>query len=325
MSTRTTIALAVIAAVLAVIALATRRAERSQESLATGPIFPGARWTEAASIQLAAGDDTVRLYKQAGQWLVATEGDHPADTAAVRGLLEKLELFDRRHLVSNNPATQATFQVDDASGTEVLLRDARSEPLAHFRLGKNGPDFRSQYVRPTGSAEVFLIPDYLRGSFDAARATWRDRTIFAFDPQRALRLMIQPEEAAPIDIHRTPAGDFVIAAADSVPAKKSLVESTIRALSTLRADAFPAAAISFEEAGLAPPLQQVRVDLEDGGARTLLIGRETEGDRIFVAAAGRETVFLLSKGRLGTLVRDLATLREESPAAAPPAAPSAGR
>jgi len=320
MRTRTTIALAVIAAILVVMTFVLRDCERKGESIRSGAIFPGLKRDLVARIELASAADTVRLHREAGRWRVATEGDAPADTAAVRGLLEKLAGFDRRYRVSANPEMQQTFEVDEASGTGVRLLDAGGGELAAFRLGKNGPDFRSQYLRPAASSEVFLIPDYLRGSFDAQRATWRERTIFAFDPQRVQHLTISAEQAPPVEIGRTAEGAFVILAPDSLPAKRSLVEATIRSLATLRADAFPEGPVSLADAGLAPPLQEVAVALEDGGRHALRIGRETEDARVYVAREGDETVFLLSKGRLGSLVRSLETLKEEPPA--PEAAPS---
>jgi len=322
MSTRTTMALAVVAAVLILLAVATRRAERSHEQIKTGAIFPDARVEDVAGIEIIAQQDTVRMFRQAGHWFVATEGGHPADTAAVRGLLDKLEAFDRRYLKSNNPAMQATFEVDEGSGDQARLLNEAGKALADFRLGKNGPDFRSQYIRPAGSSEVFLIPEYLRASFDAHRVTWRDRSIFAFDPLRAQRLFIQTEKGEAVEIVKTPAGDYVFATPDSLPAKKNVVEATLRALATLRADAFPDSALTAAEVGLAPPRQRIEVALEDGGRHELMIGRETSGSRVYVAKSGDETIFLLGKNRVGSLVRDPATLREQPPAEPPAGASS---
>jgi len=55
-------------------------------------------WESVAEIRLAAGEDSVRLYKQGGRWLVGTEGDYPADTTAIGGILDKAESFDQRYL-----------------------------------------------------------------------------------------------------------------------------------------------------------------------------------------------------------------------------------
>ncbi|MBP6875882.1 MAG: DUF4340 domain-containing protein [Candidatus Eisenbacteria bacterium] len=311
MKDRTILILAIVAVGLVGLALLTRRVEHSREQIKSGMIFPEARAEKVAAIEMIAKEDTVRLRREMGRWLVATEGDEPADTAAVRGLLEKLSSFDRKYRVSNNPAMQATFEVDDASGMEARLLDAQGKTLADFRLGKNGPDFRSQYFRPAASSEVYLIPEYLRGSFDVNRATWRERTIFAFDPVRVQRVFIQGEKES-FQIDKTPAGEFVFAGPDSVRAKSNLVQAIARTLSTLRADDFPDSVLTAQQAGLAPPRQRVRVDMEDGGSHELRIGRETSGSRVYVARDQDETLMLLSAGRVSALIRDAATLREES-------------
>ncbi|MCK4411962.1 MAG: DUF4340 domain-containing protein [Candidatus Eisenbacteria sp.] len=322
MRARTTIVLAVIAAVLVIIAISSRRAERSRERIDSGPIFPEAYWESAAEIRLIAGEDSVHLRKQGRRWLVRTEGDYPADTTAIRGMLEKAESFDRRHLRSTSPEMQATFEVDDSSGTEVLLSNDQGEALAHFRVGKNGPDFRSQYIRPVGSNEVFLIPEYLRSSFDARRATWRDRAIFNFEWERAQWLYMEPAEGEPVEIVKDLQGNYQISSPDSVPAKKNLVESTLRALARLRSDAFPDTVPTLTRAGLDPPRQRVEVRLEDGGYRALNIGNETEKSRVYVKKDDAPTIFLLTKGRLSSLIRDFETLKEEPPAAPPAPAPA---
>jgi hypothetical protein len=208
---------------------------------------------------------------------------------------------------------QKTFEVDDSSGTEVIFSGAGGRSLAHFRMGKNGSDYRSQYVRPVDSESVYLIPAYLKSTLDAHRATWRDRTIFAFDMQRVSRVLITPEGADEISIIKDDADNYVMMAPDSAGVKKNLIEATLRTLSNLRCDAFPDSVPSLADAGLEPPRERIEIFMEDGAVLALDIGDEVDEVRHYVKKDGDETLFLLSKGRVKNLIRKADELTEEPP------------
>jgi len=308
------LALVVVAAMLLLVAIMSQRSERSQERIAPGPIFPGLTAEAVADIQLTTDADTVHLVLQDDLWVVATEGHFPADTTAVGRLLEKLDIFDRRYRHSTNPEKQVTFEVDDASGTEVRLGDASGTALAHFRLGKNGPDFRSQFIRPVDSDEVFRLPDYLASAYQASRATWREKRIFTFDADKVGMILITPEEGEALHVGNL-GDDGYVFLPDSAAVKKQAIESAVRRLSNLRCDAFPDTVPSLEDAGLLPPLQQVEVMLTDGASHVLEIGatESEENARFYVKRAGKDTIYLLSRGQIGGLLPDRETLAEVSP------------
>jgi len=318
MKPKTMIMLAVLAVVLVVITFATRQCERRRESLASGPIFAQARWDDAAEIRIAATGDSVVLRKAGAVWLVASEGDQPADTAAVRAIFEKVRGFDRRYLRSRNPAEQQTFEVDDASATRVRFADAQGRVLADIRLGKNGSDYRSQYLRPAGSNDVYLIPEYLRSVFDLQRPTWRERSIFAFDAKKVTRLTFYPEGASPLTLAKAADGTFRVAGPDSFPVRQSVVESVLRSLSTLRCDGYPDSLPSLADAGLTPPKRRVEIELEDGPRHALVLGGENRNAQVYASRDDDPTIFLINKGRAGSLVRDVTALKETAPGTPPP-------
>lgn len=328
MKPKTTIILAAIAAVLVLIALLSTRTERKRETLASGPVFSGLTAETAGRIVLAGETKTVELVKQDDQWRVASEGNYPADAQAMQRLLETFPQLDRKHLRSRNPEMQSTFEVDDASGTEVTISDAAGKELAHFRIGKNGPDFRSHYVRPAGKDEVYLVPASLKSLFDPGRQTWRDKTIFAFGVDKVKQLDIRAAGAAPIALVKDDQGSFALIAPEAAPARKSQVESTLRTLSSLRCDAFPEAPPASVDVGLEPPEQSVSVVLDDGATLELQIGKEGDAARHYVRKAGDETIFLLNKTRLTGILRKLEDLKEtpadSAAAAAAPAPPEGG-
>lgn len=315
MRSRTLLILLGAAVALALLWLISQRVERGREQIASGPIFKGADWATANEIFMDSGADSVRLTKSDGSWVVASAGGYPADTAAVRTIFEKLSLFDRRYRHSTNPSQQKTFEVDDESGTEVLIRGPQGD-LAHFRMGKNGPDFRSQYIRPVGSDEVYQIPDYLKSVFDVSRI-WRDRTIMSFDREKVARLVFHPADSETYSVEKRADGSYVFSGPDSLPAKPAPIESAVRSLAALRADAFPDATPIAATVGLEPPRQEVEIYLADGGYQAFKVGNEASPGRVYVAADGRDTIYLLTQGRISALIPKLDSVKE-SPAPATP-------
>lgn len=315
MRPKTMILLAGLAILLLIIAFATRRAERSGERIASGAIFPGLTREAVAGIRVTGEEKTVELRRDGALWRVASEGDYPADTLAVSRILEKLPLFDRRHLRSNAPDMQETFEVGDAQGLEVAFTGADGAELARFRVGKNGPDFRSQYVRPSGSREVYLIPDHLRSVLDPQRPTWRDRALLAFDRDRVARVTFHPAEGAPVVAVKDEEGQFALAAPAAGPLKTQVLDATLRTLSNLRCDAFADTLLAPAAAGLEPPRQRVEIQLQDGAQFGVDFGNEIPaGGRTYVRKDGTETLYLISTGRIPSLVRTLEDLREAPPA-----------
>jgi hypothetical protein len=322
MKPKTTIILAAVAALLVLIALLSTRTERKHETLDSGPIFPNLKAETLGKIVLTGSAKTVELVKQGEKWLVATEGNYPADAQAMDRLIEKLPLLDRKYLRSRNPEMQQTFEVSDSSGIEVLLADAAGQEVARFRMGKNGPDFRSQYVRPAGREEVYLIPESLKSLFDPGRQTWRDKTILSFPTDKVKQLEMYAAGTPPVVVVKDDQGNYAMTAPEASPAKKTLVESTLRTLSALRCDAFADASVTAASAGLEAPEQKVIVLLEDGATLELQIGAAVDGARHYVRKAGEDTIFLLSKGRVTGILRKAEELKDvpaEQPASEPPA------
>jgi hypothetical protein len=181
-----------------------------------------------------AADTTVLVGGEA--WLVATEGDFPADTAAVGNLLRAVENARSAGVASNNPENRAKFQVD-VSGVGVKVT-AGGALVAAFTLGKMGADFTTSYVLPAGSDDVHIVRGMNQNLFSRAQGM-RDRTLFRFDTA------VLSEVTA-----RTPDGGWVLARVDSTwtvrkpeetaghPAKHGIGEQLARTLSNLAADGF---------------------------------------------------------------------------------------
>ncbi|OGQ22069.1 MAG: hypothetical protein A3I05_07480 [Deltaproteobacteria bacterium RIFCSPLOWO2_02_FULL_44_10] len=87
-----------------------------------------------------------------------------ADTARVHQALGVFGDLPQGILVSANPSKQMEYQVG-VTGQKLKFYDRDGKLLASLIIGKNGPDFVSNYVRYEGKDEVYLVNKSLQGIF----------------------------------------------------------------------------------------------------------------------------------------------------------------
>jgi len=106
----------------------------------------------------------------------------PADASLVQIAVERIVSLKKGDLISGNPEKQSTFGVDSASLSSIeIYVNNKSEPAGVLKIGKNGPDWSSNYVRLDGSDEVYLISGGLRQALLFDIEQWRKKP----DPEPA--------------------------------------------------------------------------------------------------------------------------------------------
>jgi hypothetical protein len=281
-------------------------------------LFPGFGMDQVSSVDIKTVDKEVKLKKEDNIWVVATAGNYPADPKSVEDMLGKVRDLKSTLTASKSADKHSQFEVD-ASGVEVTMLGTGEKALAHFFVGKMGPDYISTYVRKADQDEVLLVGEYLRGVFDKGARGWRDRTIFDFDASQVQTLTLISEEKGEIVIVAQEDGGWQIIKPEVAPAEKEPVDEIVREISKLEADDF---AEKKEEASteeptdllkeykLDDPQSKVMVDLTDGTARVLLIGDES-GYRRYVKREDKDTIFLVSKSKIDRIFKDLEELKAE--------------
>lgn len=132
-------------------------------------LFPELDTGKVNKIQIIALGKETLLEKENGDWQ-RREATVSTQKEKVDNLLETIKNFSREELASENPEKQDIFQVNQ-KGTEVFLKKDE-EVLAHFFVGKRGPDFLSTYVRRDGENQVYLIKQNLSPIFNPS--SWEE-------------------------------------------------------------------------------------------------------------------------------------------------------
>lgn len=262
-----------------------------------------------AKIEISKSDRTTVLTKNGDKWLVETMDNYSADQEEVKKLLDKVSEFNTDQLISKNPEKQSVFEVDDSSGIEAKLSDSDGEVLAHFFVGKSGPDFMSAYVRKAESDKVYLMDGYLSSIFDKGERGWRDRTIFAFNKGNITQLTIE-SQGEKVVLPKDEKGNWIIIEPESAKAKSEEVDKIVDTLSKLSASDF-AEKKELSEYGLDEPKSKISAMLNDGSIKTLLVGNK-DNSKYYVKRADSDIVFILYKYKIDKLLKKFEDLKAES-------------
>lgn len=276
-------------------------------------LFPGFEIDQVSSVDIKTVDREVKLKKEDNVWVVATAGNYPADPRSVEDMLGKVRDLKSTLTASKSADKHSQFEVDE-SGVEVTMLGTGEKALAHFFVGKMGPDYISTYVRKADKDEVLLVGEYLRGVFDKGARGWRDRTIFDFDASQVQTLTLVSEEKGEISIAAQEDGGWQIIKPEVAPAEKEAVDDIVREISKLEADDFAEqkeeVTDPLKEYKLDKPQSKIMANLNDGTARVLLIGGES-GYRRYVKREDKDIVFLVSKSKIDRIFKDLEELKAE--------------
>jgi len=151
--------------------------------------FPNIDAQSIISLVITEGENSVTLDKASGSWVVSKtleEQTYPADGASVQTAVDKIVSMRRGDLVSDNPANQPTFEVDDTNSMNVqIFTSSNSNGAAGtLHIGKTGPDWSSNYVRKSGTNAVYSVSGGLRHSLFSDIERWRAKEMPADEAMR---------------------------------------------------------------------------------------------------------------------------------------------
>lgn len=312
------------------------------------PLFAGLHVDQIARLEIEQLLDGAQVVREGTQWtarpltstlkesVTAAEGQPeaaatpaaapatPADPALVASALETLTRLEVGGVASRNPAAHDKLQVGKLA-LQVRAFDAQGQLLATLRIGGQGPDFLSSYVRAGDAPDVYLVRQQLRSHFPARLASWRDKTIWKLDPDQIVSVQLD-RKSGNLAIAKQPDGRFArsdVSAATLLDAEK-LREwfNAWTGLSAVEVAENP----DPKTTGLDATKERLIVKLQDGTERMLLLGSAAPRGSYYAKLADRDTVFVLPTTFQPVMNADVA-LWEQKPDAAtatveiPPPAP----
>jgi hypothetical protein len=288
MPTRTIVFLSAALAVLAALAIYLQGPGRKDRSAEFPLVFPGLEVSEVRGIAVGQGQETVSLAMTDGGWKVGTE-EFRADERAVEGVLQDLSELRVEAVASRTGEREELFGLGPEEGIAVRLTGAEGSALAEFRVGREGPDRFSGYLRLEGEKRVLRVSANLETVFSRPVTGWRERRIVELD-EESVEAVVLTRPGGSVLLERDANGEW---SADGRPAEAGRISSFLQNIVNLRASDFAdpeGAGGAFDE-----PAAEI-VLRGEGRTLTVVAGAlEEESNQRYIRTDSSETIYLVSR------------------------------
>jgi hypothetical protein len=265
---------------------------------------------EVMRIEIKTKDRKVSLEKKEGRWLVSLNDNYYlADKDAVGNIFQTVEDMKRENVVSTDPSKYPVFELNQENGVEVKLSRSDNTVLAHFFVGKNGPDLFSTYIRVQGEKEVLLLSGILKDKFDKELKDWRDKTVFNLKAEDivSVDILIQKKKTS---LKKDDKGSWEMVEPEKVKVKKDVVEGMVSALAILKTYDFEDG-LDLKKCGLTNPSTRIQIGMKDNSTFELFIGKDKDTSKKYVKRSDSPTVFLVQNYDLEPILKDASELKEK--------------
>jgi len=135
---------------------------------------------KAEQIHLSQGGQQLILEKKNAHWTAILAGGTPvkSDETKIQIFLDGLESVEVEEIISDRVDRYSDYQVDDASGTHIVLMGTNQHILSEGIFGKPAPDYFHLYFRYPDRPSVHLATGMLRAELGHVNLSeWRSRRI----------------------------------------------------------------------------------------------------------------------------------------------------
>src|ERR1700736_200340 len=210
MQSRPLILLASATAVLvaiAIVVLAT--GDRGVSRAAQGqPAFPvlAAKLGDVASVTVSRNGTTMTLIRDGDSWLVAEEGNSPANAAKLSQIVRAMADLNLVEPKTQNPDLYPRLDVEDpehGKSALVAVKDKSGGDLAQAIVGKRrydrlGAGDDGVYLRKPGEAQTWLARGTLDPSGDPS--SWLERQIIDISEKKVAKVTLTPPDRSKLVI-----------------------------------------------------------------------------------------------------------------------------
>jgi len=221
-------------------------------------------------------------------------GDYPADETEVRSYLASLRATRALDFPEDAPSDLATYGL-----TEPRLRitvttgtgDAATSGTLSLGAETGEGQTKQLYAMTTDRPGVATVGDFTQKNLEKSVATFRDKTVFAFDPAQITRVELERREGAGVNVERAANGEWTL------PGKPDAQSVAIgRLLDDLRdlrgADVVTDQAGDLAPYGLNAPALRITLFAKDEKALATLLVTSHDG-KYYAMREGQPTVFEL--------------------------------
>src|SRR6266478_3854716 len=265
----------------------------------------------------ASGKGKTVLARKDGNWTVATRNNAPADSGAVRRLIDTLQNERVTRFVEDiasslpkygldKPQLQLTFSSFASENTAETK--AGEQPFATIAFGKDEGD--NVYARMTDEPFIVAVRRGLPDQISPDPSRWQDLSIFKFTPEQIHRVSVTTDKE--VSLERDQRNQWHWLKGTGAINQASL-QSLLTTLSNLTAARWLGA--TTPQQGLDKPQLVVSftTSADDKTSHKVTVGAQNNDGTICARVDGRDGTFAISNADVNNLKLPLATPANASP------------
>jgi hypothetical protein len=143
-------------------------------------------------LKSAAGDIVVERGPDPEHWTIVAPARHPADPAEMRALLASVRGIRADDFVSDDAAADLKTYglVDPRLAVSVWLGKDQAQKTLLIGGTHEEQQKKTLYAKRAERPTVYTVPDYALKNIDKDLATLRDKTVLAFDKEKAAKITL---------------------------------------------------------------------------------------------------------------------------------------
>lgn len=121
----------------------------------TGQVFPE-NTDDIYRVEMMTKGDSLTLQKKDLEWTIVGHDTLKVRDLRITALFEQVLKVSRETTMTDKADNWSKYAVDDATGTHVVIYNAKDELLVHAVFGRSSTDWARNYVRIGDGPEVYL-------------------------------------------------------------------------------------------------------------------------------------------------------------------------
>lgn len=259
------------------------------------------------ALALKKGAEAIHLEKKGQDWQITKPLQTGADQDTVRSLLNALAFLNKERDLGQEKDLKP-FGLDMPSFIVEFTADGKTRQLL---LGNAAPGGRGYYALRDQSQDLMIISSADKQSLDRSLTALRDKTLFAFSPDKIKTVKIHLGTLQ-VNLERTAPDAWKWQGREQVKVRADRVDSLLRRLDLARIKEFVSESPGAKELaahGLAPKPKGEVTLVEENQTQTILLG-EADKAGVYARKGSAGPVFLVEERLKKDLEQTIAELPE---------------
>lgn len=300
-------------------------AGRSDKYATYGRLFPNFEPQKVRELLIRRGENEVTVRHTQTGWIVPDLYNHPADFQKVQEVAARVNQWKNGVLAGSSSIKHEKMAVGEETGTFVALRDINGEALAEFYVGRMGgvdtkrlgpggkidPEAITFYVRPLPGDSIYLINEFLLGTFTHQAENWAYKKVFDYPQDDVIRFVAEAGgETLTITRGEEEPKEWRVEGLE-FPVDQTAVTQAVNAAAYIAASNIEDPEAPLEVYGLDSPEKTVAVTLKDGREFKLLVGNDKDERMAYGKAEKNPYPMVFSKATLDRIFQKREELVEK--------------